>query len=218
MPVFIPLAVAVVAGTGAAVAIGKPKKLKNIGATKKAWLDSFIIAAKQVSMENNIPFQVCVAQAALESGWGKAAPGYNYFGIKGSGSNGSQQFVSSEVLNGKKFEKKMTFARYKSIADGIAGYCKAMNTNKLFAPASKNFSSDPVKYITWLWSSGYATGPNYILTVIGVMSVIYRATGNEDFNIVVSSDMKKLISKLKSAKANQRRNLAAKELNVNLSV
>ena len=213
------LLVSAIAGGGAAAAIGKPKKLKNIGEKKKSWLDAFIIAAKPVCEKANIPYQVCVAQAALESGWGVAAPGYNYFGIKGKGTDGSQQFVSSEILSGKKVVMKMTFAKYKDMSDGIAGYCKAMNTNPLFAPASKNFPNDPVKFITWLWASGYATAPNYILTIVGVMSVIYRATGNNDFNIIASPDMKKLVAKLKDAKAgSQRRQLAAKELKVNLNV
>lgn len=211
------LAIATAVGGGTAAVVGKPKKLKNIGKTKKEWLDNFIVAAKQVCKDNNIPFQVCVAQAALESGWGLHAPGYNYFGIKGAGSAGSQQFVSSEVINNAKVKLKMTFAKYNSMADGIAGYCKAMNNNKLFAPGPKNFSTDPVKYITWLWSSGYATAPNYISTVIGVISTIYRATGDEDFNVVTSPEMKKVIAKLKSAKANQRRALAAKELKVDIT-
>lgn len=217
MPIIIPVVAALVTGTGAAAVAGKPKKLKNIGEKKKAWLDSFIAAGKPTCKSHNIPYQICIAQAALESGWGCAAPGFNFFGIKGSGSNGSQAFVSTEVLGGKKVKLKMTFAKYKSMEDGIAGYCKAMNGNKLFAPGSKNFSNDPIKYITWLWSSGYATGPNYISCIIGILSLIYRVTGNEDFVIVNSTEMKSLIKKLKAASPGKRRNICAKELNVDLS-
>src|SRR3954467_13374731 len=39
-------------------------------------------AAQKTQAEHGIPASVTIAQCILESGWGKCAPGNNYFGIK----------------------------------------------------------------------------------------------------------------------------------------
>lgn len=202
-------------GAAASALAGKPKKLKNIGKAKKAWLDAFIADSKLICSKNNIPFQVCVTQAALESGWGSKAPGFNYFGIKGSGDAGTQFFIGTEILNGVKVKKKMGYAKFSSIAAGIQGYCNVMNNNDRFKPAVKNFSDDPVDFFIWIWSAGYATSKDYVASCLGVMSVIYRATGDESFNVSPSKSRKSLINKLKSKKTSaQRISLAASELGI----
>jgi len=207
------LAVAVVAGAVASSVAGKPKKLKNIGAKKKAWLDQFSADAKKVCTESGIPFQVCVTQAAYESGWGEKAPGFNYFGIKGSGDAGVQYFTATEYIGGVKVKKQMGFAKFSSIAAGIKGYCNMMNNNPRFKPAVENFSNDPAAFFIWIWSAGYATYPDYVSTCLGVMSVIYRATGDESYNIKLSPERLKLLKSLKTkTKSSQRMSMASNAL------
>jgi flagellar protein FlgJ len=199
------LVVAAAVGAAVAAVTGKPKKLKNIGKAKKLWLDSFTASAKIVCEKNKIPFQVCVTQAALESGWGAKAPGFNYFGIKGSGDAGTQYFTATEVVKGVKVKMKMGFAKFSSIDAGIQGYCNVMNNNQRFKPAVENFSDDPVGFFIWIWSAGYATHPDYVNTCLGVMSVIYRATGDESFNVKISKARLKILGALKSKKNSSQR-------------
>lgn len=209
------IVVGAVAAGMAAVAAGKPRKLKNIGAKKKAWLDAFTPVAKEICTANKVPFQVCVTQAALESGWGSKAGGFNYFGIKGSGDAGTQEFVSSEYLKGSLVSKKMNFAKFSSMAAGIQGYCNVMTKNPRFSKASELFPNDPVSFFIWIWSAGYATSPSYVSTCIGVISVLYRATGNEDYHVVATKEQRSIISKLVATKPGKTRMAAAlKALNV----
>ena len=207
--------IAAAAAAVAAATAGKPKKLKNIGAKKKAWLDKFTPVAKEICKANGVPFQVCVTQAALESGWGEKAAGFNYFGIKGSGDAGTQEFVSSEFLKGQTVSKKMHFAKFSSMAAGIQGYCNVMTKNPRFSKASELFPTDPVSFFIWIWSAGYATSPSYVSTCIGVISVLYRATGDEDYNVVATKAQRAIIAKLVGTKPGKTRMAAAlKALNV----
>lgn len=48
-----------------------------------------------------IPVEVKVAQAALETGWGRYVKGNNWFGIKGK----SQSFVTTEFLSNSEYNK-----------------------------------------------------------------------------------------------------------------
>lgn len=203
-------AIAAAAATGAAV--NKPKKLKNIGERKKKWLDEFSAVAKEICAKNNVPYQMCVTQAALESGWGAAAPKFNHFGIKGEGSAGSIMLTGKEFVGGKYVPMKMKFAAYKTLADAIQGYCNAVKSNAKFKYANENFSGDLAKYIMWIWGNGYATDPNYVNTFFGVMSVIYRATGNEDFNLHLSKSDLQMLAKLKTKKAGSQRTALTESL------
>jgi len=200
----VPVVAAIVSTVASGVAVHTPKKLKNIGTAKKAWLDSFTAAAKPICKANGVPYQMCVAQAALESGWGAHAPGFNHFGIKGSGSAGSLLLAGHEFIGGKKIAKKMSFAAYKTLDDAIQGYCHAMKNNPRFKYATEAFPDNFEKFTTWIWGNGYATAPDYVYTLIGVASVIYRATGNEDFNIKPSSGLSSIIKKLQSVEKSKR--------------
>lgn len=200
----------------AAVATGalahKPKKLKNIGEKKKSWLDSFTATAKPICEKNGIPYQMCVAQAALESGWGAKAPKFNHFGIKGSGSAGTQKFTAKEFKGGKYITKEMSFAAYNSLDDAIQAYCNAMKNNPKFKYATEAFSSDLSRFATWIWGRGYATDPDYVFTALGVISVIYRATGNEDFNQKLTPEVLSIVNKLKKKEAGSQRSALTESL------
>ena len=212
VPIIAAALIASAAGAGTAVAVHQPKKLKNIGEKKKTWLDAFIAAAKPVCEKNGVPYQMCVAQAALESGWGAAAPKFNHFGIKGEGSAGSQEFSSKEFLNGKWIQKKMKFAAYKSLEDAIQGYCTAMRNNPNFKYATEHFANDLGKFTTWIWGRGYATAPTYVQTVFGVVRTIYNATGNPDFDFTASKEILNVVKKLQKVAAGPARSTLTQKL------
>lgn len=211
MPIPVIAAAVVAAATTGAIA-NKPKQLKNIGERKKKWLDEFSATAKDICAKNGVPYQMCVTQAALESGWGAAAPHYNHFGIKGAGTAGSVLLQGKEYIGGKYVPMTMKFAAYNSLADAIQGYCDAVKANPKFKYANEHFSNDLAKYIMWIWGNGYATAPDYVNTFFGVMSVIYRATGNEDFNIKLSKQDLSLLSKLKAKTAGKQRTAETESL------
>jgi membrane-bound lytic murein transglycosylase B len=66
-------------------------KLQELGRTnKKAFLEALRPAAEEGEKKYGVPAEVTMAQAALETGWGRSIiEGYNLFGMKGTGPAGT---------------------------------------------------------------------------------------------------------------------------------
>ncbi|HEY9899998.1 MAG TPA: glucosaminidase domain-containing protein [Pantanalinema sp.] len=124
-------------------------------------------AALSIQRETGLPASVILAQAALESDWGRAAIGtYNVFGIKGEGSKGSIKVLTREYVNGKALRTYAAFAKFGSFEEAFAAYAKLIhNGNHPRAVAAK---SDPVRYAKALQGS-YATDPKYANKLISIM-------------------------------------------------
>lgn len=96
-----------------------------------------------------------VAQAALESGWGKSESGkFNLSGIKGKGTTRS----TKEYINGKMVNTKDSFKDYKNYEDWANQYINLL-TNKRYGKA---FSMSEQEFMPYIVKQGYATDPNYI--------------------------------------------------------
>ena len=70
--------------------------------------------AVQSGLEYGVPPSLSIAQAILETGWGKHVPGNNYFGMKGTGPAGTQNLATDEVVNGDTIHIKAKFRVYDS--------------------------------------------------------------------------------------------------------
>ncbi|WP_308219506.1 glycoside hydrolase family 73 protein [Aggregatibacter actinomycetemcomitans] len=79
---------------------------------KQEFIRQTMPIAKAIEEKWGVPAEVTIAQAALESGWGKKVKGNAYFGVKGKGSKGSVNFGTHEVINGKKIRMNDNFASY----------------------------------------------------------------------------------------------------------
>ena len=96
-----------------------------------------------------------VAQAALESGWGKSESGkFNLSGIKGKGTEKN----TKEYINGKMVNTRDTFRDYKDYSDWADNYINVLS-NKRYGKAW-TLSED--QFMPYIINAGYATDPNYI--------------------------------------------------------
>lgn len=96
-----------------------------------------------------------VAQAALESGWGKSESGkFNLSGIKGKGSEKN----TKEYINGKMVNTRDSFRDYKDYNDWADNYINLLS-NKRYGKAW-TLSED--QFMPYIINAGYATDPNYI--------------------------------------------------------
>lgn len=96
-----------------------------------------------------------VAQAALESGWGKSESGkFNLSGIKGKGTEKN----TKEYINGKMVNTRDTFRDYKDYNDWADNYINLLS-NKRYGKAW-TLSED--QFMPYIINAGYATDPNYI--------------------------------------------------------
>lgn len=120
--------------------------------------------AKEVEKLYNIPHAVVIAQAALETGWGRYVPGNNYFGLKGPG----QEFPTYEYVNGNRRRIKDSFRRYKNMEESFLDYGQFLTENPRYKQAFA-YSDDPQEFANELQRVGYATDPNYAAKLISIM-------------------------------------------------
>jgi len=131
---------------------------------------------------------VCIAQAALETGWGKSnlmIKANAYFGIK-AGSNWKGKVYSSstqECYDGVNYVSTTdTFRAYDSLEDSIKDYYDLITNNSRYDKACN--VSDAETCITEIKNGGYATDPNYIKNV---MSIINQYNLTQYDNSIISN-------------------------------
>ena len=124
--------------------------------------------AYEASRATGIPAHFMVAQAALETGWGKSEPrlgdgrpSYNLFGIKaGKNWNGAVvESVTSEYVDGSVQRQVERFRAYASYADAFRDYASLLTSNPRYAAVIG--SQDPSVFARGLQKAGYATDPMY---------------------------------------------------------
>lgn len=135
----------------------------NLSGNKEAFVNALMPAAIEASQRTGVDPRIIVAQAAQETGWGKSAPGNNYFGIKSHGKGGGQTFTTHEVIDGKRVKINDSFRQFASPADSVAGYADFLLENPRYKPMMAAQGLDA--QLQALGASGYATDPNYASSV-----------------------------------------------------
>ena len=124
--------------------------------------------AEAASRETGIPAHFMIAQAALETGWGKyqlrnadGEPSRNLFNIKaGSGWQGETVAVAAtEYVDGRPVTENSRFRAYGSYADSFRDYARLMSSNPRYAQVLNQ--QDAEGFARELQSAGYATDPAY---------------------------------------------------------
>ena len=124
--------------------------------------------ARAASRATGIPAHFVVAQAALESGWGRqeirradGSQSFNLFGIK-AGRNWSGQVVekvTTEYVNGVSRKTVEKFRTYASYAEGFRDYANLLRNNPRYAAVLEQ--QDATGFARGLQRAGYATDPRY---------------------------------------------------------
>jgi flagellar protein FlgJ len=125
--------------------------------------------AEKAAREMGVNPKVLLAQAALETGWGKkvirhpdGSSGYNLFGIKADARwDGDRISVGSlEYENGIAKRKVSAFRAYDSYAESFKDYVQFLRDNPRYADAFRHVR-DSEGFVESLQAAGYATDPNY---------------------------------------------------------
>lgn len=138
----------------------------------------FIEKAKQAALSaltSGLFPSVAIAQAALETGFGKSelsAKYNNYFGIKNSpGWKGKVvNMKTGEVLNGKNVTVTAGFRVYDSFADSIADRNNFLKVNPRYTNAGVFSAETPEAQAKALLKAGYATDPEYANKLIKLIN------------------------------------------------
>lgn len=135
----------------------------NISGSKQEFVNALLPAAIEESKRTGVDPRIIVAQAAQETGWGRAAPGNNYFGIKSHGKGGGQNLKTHEYVNGKRVNITDSFRKFESPADSVRGYGDFILTNPRYKPFRE--AQGLGAQLEALQASGYATDPKYSQSV-----------------------------------------------------
>jgi flagellar protein FlgJ len=125
--------------------------------------------AEAASRVTGIPAKFMLAQAALETGWGKkeirardGSSAHNLFGIKATG-NWTGKTVDAttiEYVNGVAQRKVEKFRAYDSYSEAFQDYAKLLRSNPRYEKVLAN-AQDAHGFAYGLQRAGYATDPHY---------------------------------------------------------
>ncbi len=145
------------------------------------WCASMLDAAGPTAKLIGCSPEAIVAQAALETGWGKAAIGNNVYGIKAdSGWQGKRQLVTTrEFIDGEYITIQDWFRDYDSIADSIADHFQFLKENTRYANVfDPDDTMSDADYFQHLQSDGYATAPDYAHQLMSVLATVKMFEGH----------------------------------------
>jgi flagellum-specific peptidoglycan hydrolase FlgJ len=133
--------------------------------------------AQQSRREHGVPASVTLAQAILESGWGKSALSTvdkNFFGMKCNGQGayaiGCASHATSECTKaGACFPTAASFRKYNSAADSFRDHGATLASLARYSVAFQ-FKNDPNRFVAEMHKAGYATDPQYTTKLTAIMA------------------------------------------------
>jgi flagellar protein FlgJ len=144
---------------------------------KQKFLDMIGPAAEKAGRELGIDPKAIIAQAALETGWGRSTPGqnsgegpsHNLFGIKAgrSWTGAAVDAATQEYTNGVANREVARFRAYENAQASVSDYVSLLRDNPRYA-AALNTGDDVRAFATALQRGGYATDPDYANKLVGV--------------------------------------------------
>lgn len=135
---------------------------------QRAFVDRLLPAAVTAEQQTGIPAHFMVAQAALETGWGKSeprradgSPSFNIFGIKaGTRWRGAAvEATTTEVIAGVAQTRVERFRAYGSYEEAFRDYATLLASNPRYAAVLG--TQEPARFAQGLQAAGFATDPLY---------------------------------------------------------
>jgi hypothetical protein len=138
------------------------------------WVASLMPAAEPTARKLGISPEAIIAQAALETGWGRSAIGNNIFGVKAHGSwKGKTQDISTwEHVDGRDVQIIDRFRDYDTVADSFADHFRFLEENSRYAKAGVFAKAGDEAYFMALQRAGYATDPAYASKLASILGTV----------------------------------------------
>lgn len=134
--------------------------------------------AQVAARKLNADPKALLAQAALETGWGKKVPqdsdgqmSFNLFGIKADRSwqGDKVNIQTTEFHDGIARREQADFRSYGSYVESMLDYTSFLQSRDHYQTALQQ-AEDAQTYLTELQSAGYATDPNYANKIVRIMN------------------------------------------------
>ena len=136
--------------------------------TRREFVATIWPHARRAAKVIGVPVHALVAQAALETGWGRhlardnvGKSGFNLFGIKaGTGwFGGRSRLPTHEVVNGVVAREDASFRGYDTVAEAFDDYVAFLRRNPRYAAALREGTT--ARFAAGLQKAGYSTDPHY---------------------------------------------------------
>ncbi|WP_346829847.1 flagellar assembly peptidoglycan hydrolase FlgJ [Pseudomonas abietaniphila] len=133
------------------------------------FVSTMLPLAKDAAARIGVDPTVLVAQAALETGWGKSimrqsdgSSSHNLFGIKAQGNwqGPEARAITSEFRDGKMVKETADFRSYDSYASSFHDLVSFLQNNNRYQATLKS-ADNPEQFVKELQKAGYATDPDY---------------------------------------------------------
>lgn len=164
-------------GSGVATdALATRTAVAQLGAhTPEGFVASIWQHAQSAARELGVDARALVAQAALETGWGKrqikhadGSTSHNLFGIKANGWNGQRAVAGThEYVDGVRRNETASFRAYTSPAESFADYVRLLKTSPRYQKALQA-GTDVQGFARGLQRAGYATDPRYAAKIAAI--------------------------------------------------
>ncbi|MFC3907751.1 flagellar assembly peptidoglycan hydrolase FlgJ [Legionella dresdenensis] len=132
--------------------------------------------AKQAASMLGLDPKLLVAQAALETGWGKyvakdsdGSTSNNFFNIKATDQekNNSVKIKTTEFIADTPIKLSAFFKKYPTIGHSFNDYVSLIKGNSRYEDALTN-ADNPKRYVEALHEAGYATDPDYASKIMSI--------------------------------------------------
>jgi flagellar protein FlgJ len=150
----------------AQIPLAPPKKAFS---SADQFVNTMLPMAREAAARIGVDPRYLVAQAALETGWGKSvmraqdgSSSHNLFGIKAGSSwqGGSARAITSEFRDGQMVKETAQFRSYDSYKDSFHDLVTLLQTNNRYQDVVKS-ADNPEQFVRELQKAGYATDPDY---------------------------------------------------------
>lgn len=153
--------------------------------TPNEFIDFIGNTAGMICADYNLPASVCIAQAAIESGWGKSCIGnYNYFGRKYNGKGVYVEKNTQEWAPGVGYyDTTARFQDYGSLEDAITDWCVLMTEESAYSDALETWHNTwDVEEFVRAMAPVYATDPEYADKIVATINAnnLMRFDGWDD--------------------------------------
>lgn len=158
--------------------------------------------AAPICAASEAPLSLALAQAAVETGYGRSIPANNLYGLKGTGPAGSVTVPTKEERTpGEVTKEKGTFRGFANWADSVKAWSNYVTAPRNRPPVQ---APSPGSWLAWYWAQGYATAARYPQTVAAVSRSVANRLGKPELAIVLSPAVAAVVADLAKLSAKQR--------------
>ncbi|MBL3557096.1 MULTISPECIES: flagellar assembly peptidoglycan hydrolase FlgJ [Marinobacter] len=142
------------------------------------FVSELLPVAEKVAQQSGINPRLMIAQAALETGWGRhmiegdgGAPSFNLFGIKADNrwQGESVNIATTEFREGVPMNERAAFRSYPDYEASFRDYVSFLESNPRYRDVLAA-ADNPEEFADRLQQAGYATDPNYGAKIRSIMN------------------------------------------------